>query len=128
MRVMVGVCGSISAYKAPELVRQLQQRGVSVDVAITRSARRFISPLTFAALTGRTVYTSLWQPSAERADDSSTEFSIEHLIAPAMNVNMWNHPATQANVTILRERGVIFIEPESGHLACGMTGGGRLAS
>jgi phosphopantothenoylcysteine decarboxylase / phosphopantothenate---cysteine ligase len=171
MRVMVGVCGSISAYKAPELVRQLQQRGVDVSVAMTRSAKRFVSSITFAALTGRTVYTSLWQPSSERTDDSSSEFSIEHVvegqdldalviapatanflakfasgiandflsamylatkapvfIAPAMNVNMWNHPATQANVRILRERGVIFIEPESGYLACGMTGGGRLAS
>jgi len=172
MRVMVGVCGSISAYKAPEFVRQLQQRGLSVDVAMTRSAKRFVSPLTFAALTGRAVFTSLWQPSGERTDaSSSSEFSIEHVIegqdldalviapatanflaklasgiandflsamylatkapvfiAPAMNVNMWNHPATQANVRILRERGVIFIEPESGYLACGMTGGGRLAS
>ena len=170
MRVMVGVCGSIAAYKAPELVRQLQQRGVEVDVAMTRSAKRFVSPLTFAALTGRTVYSSLWQPTGEQADDLSGEFSIEHInagqdldalviapatanvlaklanglandfltamylattarvfIAPAMNVNMWNHPATQANVETLRNRGVRFIEPEDGYLACGMTGGGRLA-
>jgi phosphopantothenoylcysteine decarboxylase/phosphopantothenate--cysteine ligase len=171
MRVMVGVCGSISAYKAAELVRQFQQRGVDVDVALTKSATRFVSPLTFAALTGRTVYTSLWRPSGERVDDRNAEFQIEHviaghdldalviapatanilaklasgmandflsamylatgapvLIAPAMNVNMWNHPATQANVKILRERGADFIEPENGYLACGMTGGGRLAS
>ena len=171
MRVMVGVCGSISAYKAAELVRQFQQRGVDVDVALTKSATRFVSPLTFAALTGRTVYTSLWRPSGERVDNRNVEFQIEHviagqdldalviapatanilaklasgmandflsamylatgapvLIAPAMNVNMWNHPATQANVKILRERGADFIEPENGYLACGMTGGGRLAS
>ena len=171
MRVMVGVCGSIAAYKAPELVRQLQQRGVDVSVAMTRSATRFVSPLTFAALTGRTVYTSLWHPSGERSDEHDGEFSIDHVmagqdlnalvvapatanilaklasgtandfltamylatraqvfVAPAMNVNMWNHPATQANVKILRDRGVLFIEPEDGYLACGMTGGGRLAS
>ena len=168
---MVGVCGSIAAYKAPELVRQLQQHGIDVSVSMTRSATRFVTPLTFAALTGRTVYTSLWQPSGERTNDHSAEFSIDHviagqdlvalviapatanilaklangiandfltamylatrakvLIAPAMNVNMWNHPATQANVNILRDRGVRFIEPETGYLACGMTGGGRLAS
>jgi phosphopantothenoylcysteine decarboxylase/phosphopantothenate--cysteine ligase len=167
---MVGVCGSIAAYKAPELVRQLQQRGVDVSVTMTRSAKRFISPLTFAALTGRTVYTSLWRPSGQRSDEHGDEFSIEHVIAgqdldalvvapasanvlaklasgtandfltamylatkaqifiaPAMNVNMWNHPATQANVAILRNRGASFIEPEEGYLACGMTGGGRLA-
>ena len=170
MRVMVGVCGSIAAYKAPELVRQLQQRGVDVSVTMTRSATRFVSPLTFAALTGRTVYTSLWRPSGRRSDEHDAQFSIEHVmagqyldalvvapatanvlarlangaandfltamylatkaqvfIAPAMNVNMWNHPATQTNVEILRDRGASFIEPEDGYLACGMTGGGRLA-
>lgn len=171
MRVMVGVCGSIAAYKAPELVRHLQQRGADVSVTMTRSATRFVSPLTFAALTGRTVYTSLWRPSGERSDEHNSEFLIEHVtagqdldalvvapatanvlaklahgtandfltamylatkaqvfIAPAMNVNMWDHPATQANVKLLRDRGVLFIDPEDGYLACGMTGGGRLAS
>src|SRR6201996_2917837 len=171
MRVMVGVCGSIAAYKALELVRQLQQCGADVSVTMTRAAARFVSPLTFAALTGRSVYTSLWHPSGERSDEHDGEFSIEHVIAgqdldalvvapatanvlaklasgttndfltamylatkaqvfiaPAMNVNMWNHPATQENVRILRDRGALFIEPEDGYLACGMTGGGRLAS
>src|ERR1700761_5648534 len=171
MRVMVGVCGSIAAYKALELVRQLQQCGADVSVTMTRAAARFVSPLTFAALTGRTVYTSLWHPSGERSDEHDGEFSIEHVIAgqdldalvvapatanvlaklasgttndfltamylatkaqvfiaPSMNVNMWNHPATQENVRILRDRGALFIEPEDGYLACGMTGGGRLAS
>lgn len=171
MRIMVGVCGSIAAYKAPELVRQLQQRGVDVSVAMTRSAKRFVSPLTFAALTGRAVYTSLWRPTGEVTEESDTKFSIEHVaagqdldalvfapatanvlaklangladdfltaaylatraqifIAPAMNVNMWSHPATQANVQTLKDRGARFIEPEDGYLACGMTGGGRLAS
>src|ERR1700742_37590 len=81
MRVMIGVCGSIAAYKAPELVRQLQQRGVDVSVTMTKSATRFVSPLTFAALTGRTVYTSLWRPSGERSDELDGEFSIDHVIA-----------------------------------------------
>src|SRR5580658_2987835 len=171
MRVMVGVCGSIAAYKAPELVRQLQQHGINVSVGMTKSATRFVSPLTFAALTGRTVYTSLWRPTGERSDEHNVDFSIEHVIAgqdpdalifapatanilaklatgtandfltatylatkaqvfiaPAMNVNMWEHSATQANVKVLKDRGAWFIEPENGYLACGMTGGGRLAS
>ena len=170
MRVMVGVCGSIAAYKIPELVRQLQQSGVDVSVTMTKSAARFVSPLTFAALTGRKVYTSLWRPSGESTGERNDEFLIEHVvagqdldalvvapatanvlaklangtandfltamylatkaqvfIAPSMNVNMWEHPATQANVRVLKDRGAQFIEPEDGYLACGMTGGGRLA-
>lgn len=169
MRVIVGVCGSIAAYKSAELVRQLQQHGMEVHVAMTRSAMRFVSPLTFAALTGHTVYSSLWEPNGKRVDDP--EFTIDHVIAgqdldalvvapatanvlaklangiaddfltamylatkaqvfiaPAMNVNMWNHAATQSNVAILRDRGVRFVQPEPGYLACGMTGDGRLAS
>jgi phosphopantothenoylcysteine decarboxylase / phosphopantothenate---cysteine ligase len=171
MRVIVGVCGSIAAYKAPELVRRLQQEGIDVTVTMTRSAMRFVSPLTFAALTGRRVFTSLWDPSGESDRVHNGEFLIDHIvegqdldalvvapatanvlaklangmandfltalylatkaqvfIAPAMNVNMWDHAATQANVKILRDRGVRFIEPECGYLACGMTGGGRFAS
>jgi phosphopantothenoylcysteine decarboxylase / phosphopantothenate---cysteine ligase len=170
MRVLVGVCGGIAAYKAAELVRLLQQSEIEVEVAMTASAERFVTPLTFAALTGRTVFTSLWQPSGE-ATESSTDFPIEHialaqrvdaiviapatanilaklahgiaddflttvclaakaplLVAPAMNVNMWQHPATQANVHILQSRGVHFIPPDAGYLACGMTGSGRLAA
>ena len=137
---------------------------------MTKSAARFVSPLTFAALTGRKVYTSLWRPSGESTGERNDEFLIEHVvagqdldalvvapatanvlaklangtandfltamylatkaqvfIAPAMNVNMWEHPATQANVRVLKDRGAQFIEPEDGYLACGMTGGGRLA-
>lgn len=171
MRVMVGVCGSIATYKAPEVVRQLQQHGIDVSVTMTKSATRFVNPLTFAALTGRKVYTSLWRPTGERTGDHNDDFSIEHVIAgqdldalviapatanvlaklangiandfltamyvatraqvfiaPAMNVNMWDHPAIQANVELLKDRGARFIEPENGYLACGMRGGGRLAS
>lgn len=168
---MLGVCGSIAAYKAAEVLRLLQQHGIDVEVAMTRSAKRFVSPLTFSSLTGRTVHTSLWQSSGEFDHTHEIDFSIEHIaygqdvdavllapatanmiaklangiaddfisacclatkarmfIAPAMNVNMWEHPATQANVKTLLDRGVHFIEPGSGHLACGMTGSGRLAS
>jgi phosphopantothenoylcysteine decarboxylase/phosphopantothenate--cysteine ligase len=171
MRVMLGVCGSIAAYKAAELARLLQQHAIEVDVAMTRSATRFVRPLTFASLTGRPVYTSLWHPTGEQGQSQHGDFSIEHIeagkdldalviapataatlarlatgaaadflsatylatkasviIAPAMNVNMWQHPATQANVKILAERGARFVDPEDGYLACGMTGSGRLAS
>ena len=167
MRVLLGVTGGIAAYKAAELVRLLQQRGIDVQVAMTPSAEEFVRPLTFAALTGHPVPGSLWQPATQ---SDSANFDIEHIaiaqeidslviapctantlaklangladdlistvylatqapvfIAPAMNVNMWNHPATQANLETLEARGAQIIAPESGYLACGMTGGGRLA-
>ncbi len=169
MKVLVGVCGGIAAYKAAEIVRGLQDRGVDVEVAMTASAQRFITPLTFRALTGRPVYTSLWEPATDGIPAGQS--SIEHiavaqsihalliapatastvarfahgladdflstvylattaptLLAPAMNVNMWQHPAAQANLRVLIERGVHVVEPEAGYLACGMTGAGRLAS
>ena len=168
MKVMVGVSGGIAAYKAAEVVRALQKQALEVRVVMTESAQRFIQPLTFAALTGHKVITSLW-PSSEDSD-SSMDASIEHiaeaqwadalvvapatagilakfahgmaddflttmylateapvLVAPAMNVNMWEHPATQANLELLRQRGVKVIEPGSGELACGMVGPGRMA-
>src|SRR6516225_212575 len=144
MRVTVGVSGGIAAYKAAELVRELQRQGAQVHVVMTESATRFVQPLTFAALTGYKVITSLWDlssgdPGAEQngidhiaeaqwgdalvvapatanilakfaqgiADDFlSTMYlatTAQVLVAPAMNVNMWNHPATQANLEILRQ-------------------------
>ena len=178
MKVLLGVGGGVAAYKAAELVRALQNGGAEVQVAMTRSARRFVTPLTFAALTGREVLTSLWRPSGEAGEgsvresgaDIAGEFLIEHIaagqgidafavapatagllarfahglasdflstlylattaptvLAPAMNVNMWQHPAVVANVALLRGRGVRFAEPEAGYLACGMVGAGRLA-
>jgi phosphopantothenoylcysteine decarboxylase / phosphopantothenate---cysteine ligase len=168
MRVTVGVSGGIAAYKAAELVRALQKRALEVHVVMTKSATRFIQPLTFAALTGHKVITSLWDDN-EAAEDQS-DSSIEHigeaqwtealvvapatanilakfthgiaddflttmylattapvLVAPAMNVNMWQHPATRANLDVLRQRGVRVIEPGTGDLACGMVGTGRMA-
>ncbi|HTA80293.1 MAG TPA: bifunctional phosphopantothenoylcysteine decarboxylase/phosphopantothenate--cysteine ligase CoaBC [Terracidiphilus sp.] len=168
MRVTVGVSGGIAAYKAAELVRALQRQTAEVHVVMTEAATRFVQPLTFAALSGHKVITSLWDEteSGEGNDDSSIEHIGEAqwtealvvapatantlakfahgiaddflstmylatqapvLVAPAMNVNMWDHPATQANLDILRERGVRVIEPGTGDLACGMVGAGRMA-
>src|SRR5215831_1689005 len=135
MRVTVGVSGGIAAYKAAELVRALQRRGLEVHVVMTDAATRFVQPLTFAALSGHKVITSLWDDAgtAEGAYDSSIEHIGEAqwaealVVAPAMNVQMWDHPATQANLEILRQRGVRVIEPGTGDLACGMVGAGRMA-
>ncbi|WP_263380169.1 bifunctional phosphopantothenoylcysteine decarboxylase/phosphopantothenate--cysteine ligase CoaBC [Granulicella paludicola] len=170
MKILLGVTGGIAAYKAAELTRELQRRGAEVQVAMTAGAERFITPLTFASLSGRQVLTSLWQPHAEATSGEPAPFAIEHIsvaqqidalviapatanklaklahgiaddllttialatiapivIAPAMNVNMWHHPATQQNLATLRSRGVHIVEPGSGSLACGMVGEGRLA-
>jgi phosphopantothenoylcysteine decarboxylase/phosphopantothenate--cysteine ligase len=167
MRITMGVTGGVAAYKAAELVRLLQQDGFTVEVVMTRGAREFITPLTFAALTGQKVITDLFGNSQ---DEANLESAIEHIavaqrtdlllvapatadiiakfargiaddflttlylastapvvVAPAMNVNMWNHPATQENIAKLRERGVNVVQPDEGYLACGMVGAGRLA-
>ena len=168
MKVALGVTGGIAAYKAAEIVRLLQDRGIRVQVIMTQAAQEFVRPLTFAALSGEKVITSMFDVGT---DDSNIDSAIEHIavaqaidallvapatsdilakfaqgiandflstlylattapvvLAPAMNVNMWNHPATQSNVGILRKRGVAFVEPDSGYLACGMVGSGRLAA
>jgi phosphopantothenoylcysteine decarboxylase/phosphopantothenate--cysteine ligase len=181
MRVTVGVSGGIAAYKAAEVVRALQRAGADVHVVMTDAACRFVQPLTFSALTGHRVITSLWEEAAEaqgpnlsaaspEPSDPVRPSTIEHigvaqwaealvvcpatanvlakfahgiaddflttmylatpaqvLVAPAMNVNMWEHPATQANLELLRQRGVRVIEPGTGDLACGMVGAGRMA-
>jgi phosphopantothenoylcysteine decarboxylase / phosphopantothenate---cysteine ligase len=169
MKVALGVTGGIAAYKAAEIVRLLQDRGIRVQVVMTRAAQEFVRPLTFAALSGEKVITGMFSPDGEERS-ANIESAIEHIavaqsidalvvapatadvlahfaqgiandflttlylattapvvVAPAMNVNMWNHPATQANLEILRARGVKIVEPGSGYLACGMTGSGRLA-
>jgi phosphopantothenoylcysteine decarboxylase / phosphopantothenate---cysteine ligase len=172
LKVTVGVCGGIAAYKSVELVRLLQDAGYDPHVVMTKSAEEFVRPLTFAAISGHKVITTLWgEEAGTGSDDGSGEHSsVEHIqaaqstrllivapatasmlakfahgladdflstmflattapviVAPAMNVNMWEHAATQANVATLRARGVRVIEPGSGYLACGMVGGGRLA-
>jgi phosphopantothenoylcysteine decarboxylase/phosphopantothenate--cysteine ligase len=168
MRITLGVTGGIAAYKSAELVRRLQDDGHSIQVVMTRAAREFVTPLTFAALSGQRVITDLFsnQPGGEGSVDSA----IDHIavaqrtdlllvapatadvlakfargiaddflttlylastapvvVAPAMNVNMWQHAATQENVAALLARGVRIVEPRDGYLACGMTGSGRLA-
>ena len=168
MRVALGVSGGIAAYKAAELVRLLQDKGLDVQVVMTRSACEFITPLTFAALSGHKVVTEMF---GEAQGSSNVESAIEHIavaqsidafvvapatanvlakmahgiaddflttlclatkapliVAPAMNVNMWEHAATQQNLETLRSRGVRVVNPDEGYLACGMTGSGRLAS
>ena len=167
MKVALGVSGGIAAYKAAEIVRLLQERGIRVQVIMTQAAQEFIRPLTFAALSGEKVITGMFAAGdAEPNIDSAVEHiavaqAIDALlvapatadvlakfahgiatdflttlylattapvvVAPAMNVNMWNHTATQANLEVLRKRGVRVVEPGSGYLACGMTGPGRLA-
>ncbi len=168
MKIALGVSGGIAAYKAAEIARLLQDRGVRVQVVMTRSAQEFIRPLSFAALTGEKVITDLFSTGGETPNlDSAVEHisvaqSIHALVvvpatadilakfahgicddflttlhlattapvivAPAMNVNMWNHAATQQNLQTLRARGVHIVEPGSGYLACGMIGAGRLAA
>src|SRR5947209_6030075 len=168
MKVALGVSGGIAAYKAAEIVRLLQDRGIRVQVVMTRAAQEFVRPLTFAALSGEKVITDMFSAGTEQPNiDSAVEHiavaqSIDALlvapatadvigkfaqgiasdflttlylattapviVAPAMNVNMWNHEATQANVTTLKNRGVRIVEPDSGYLACGMIGAGRLAA
>jgi phosphopantothenoylcysteine decarboxylase / phosphopantothenate---cysteine ligase len=167
MKIALGVSGGIAAYKAAEVVRLLQDRGIRVQVIMTRAAEEFVRPLTFAALSGEKVITDLFAAGNEKPNiDSAVEHiavaqSIDALVvvpatadvlakfaqgiandflttlylattapvvvAPAMNVNMWEHPATRGNLATLKTRGVKIVEPGSGYLACGMTGPGRLA-
>src|ERR671924_83417 len=153
MKIALGVSGGIAAYKAAEICRLLQDRGIRVQVIMTRAAQEFVRPLTFAALSGEKVITDLFGAGAETPNiDSAVEHiavaqSIDALVvapatadviarfaqgiandflttlylattapvivAPAMNVNMWNHPATQANLQVLRQRGVKVVEPRA---------------
>lgn len=160
--VVLGVTGCIGAYKACEVLRELQKRDVDVHVVMTEHATRFVSALTFEALSGHPVFMDQFALGAESdirhisladaadlllvapatantigkfargiADDAlSTLFMATRapvLVAPAMNVNMFEHPAVVENVARLRSRGVEFVEPGSGYLACGWLGKGRLA-
>jgi phosphopantothenoylcysteine decarboxylase/phosphopantothenate--cysteine ligase len=160
--IVLGITGSIAAYKAADLASKLTQAEAAVYAVVTESAQRFISPLTLRSLTGHPVAVSMWE--------LASEFSIEHvslaetadiiviapataniiaklaggiaddllsctvlaskspvLIAPAMNSNMYENHITQENITKLKERGFIFVEPGFGHLACGTQGKGRVA-
>lgn len=151
MRVLLGVTGSIAAYKACELVRLLVQDGHEVLPVLTPEAEGFVTRQTFAGLARREPLRELYPHLAQvdllvvaplsantlaklahgLADNVLTEAALAFrgpfLVAPAMNVRMWEHPATQANVAALRERGVELVGPESGELAEGESGAGRMA-
>ncbi len=165
-KAVLGVGGGIAAYKAAELARALMERGFSVQTVMTDAAQEFVRPLTFAALTGNKVITSMF---ASRTSDEVLASSVEHIrvaqenqllvvapatadllaklrarpgerlpldalpglpgpvvLAPAMNTAMWDHPATQDNLALLRSRGAHVVAPDDGPLACGTVGAGRL--
>ena len=158
-RILLGVSGSIAAYKAVGLLRTLVQEGADVSVAMTESATRFVSPLTFEVLSRHPVATSVFGAGQEMvhltlperadviiiapvtanqlakyamglADDVLSTMTLTAtcplILAPAMDGGMWDHPAVQANVRLLRQRGATVLEPEEGPLASGRVGKGRL--
>lgn len=158
-RIVLGVTGSIAAYKAVELASKLTQLDAVVDVVLSEDACRFVTPLTFQSVTGRSAYSSLWGNEAhvlhvglgEAADlmliapcTAHTIAKLAHgladnlltvtalaarcpiLLAPAMDGGMFQHPATQANLAVLRERGVRILGPAEGRMASGLVGPGRL--
>jgi phosphopantothenoylcysteine decarboxylase/phosphopantothenate--cysteine ligase len=157
----LGVTGGIAAYKAAELVRLLIKQGASVQVAMTEAATRFVTPVTFQALSGKPVFTDQWDarvannmahidlsreadallvaPASANflariahglADDLLTTLVLARdcplLVAPAMNRQMWENPATQRNIALLRRDGVAILGPGCGEQACGETGAGRM--
>ena len=161
-KIVLGVSAGIAAYKAVEILRLLVKEGADVRVVMSANAGKFVTPLTFEALSGNPVYHSLFdsQNSAEMehirvaenadllvvapatasmlgkmahglADDALSNLHLAFkgsvLIAPAMNEGMWQHPAVKKNMELLKSRGVDFVEPGFGELACGVTGPGRLA-
>ena len=160
-RITLGVTGGIAAYKAADLVRQLIKQGATVRVAMTEAATRFVTPVTFQALSGQPVFTDAWDArtgnamahidltrktnllliapaSADflskvahgQADDLLSTLTLARdcplLVAPAMNRQMWENPATQRNMTMLRADGIALIGPDCGEQACGETGAGRM--
>lgn len=162
MKVVFGVTGGIAAYKAAEAVRRLAERGDEVQVILTKAAAEFVAPLTFAVLSRRPVFTSLFENKATpavdhvelarwadlllvapatadvlakfargHADDFLSTYQLAYdkavLLAPAMESAMWAHPAVVENVETLRRRGVRFVGPNTGPLASGREGPGRMA-
>lgn len=160
-QILLGVTGGIAAYKSPDLVRRLMERGADVQVVMSRGAQQFVTALTFQAVSGRPVRADLWDEAAEAAmghielarwaneiviapataefiarlahgfaDDLLTTLCLATTapitLAPAMNRQMWVNAATQANVRLLKERGVRILGPASGEQACGEVGVGRM--
>lgn len=161
-RIVLGVTGSIAIYKAVDLASKLTQAGAQVDVAMTPEATKFITPITFQAVTGRPAYSDMWAAPADMPElhvglARSAELMIiapatatmmarlslglaEDLVSltalatrapmilcPAMDANMWEHPATQSHVDTLWSRGIEIVGPEEGRLASGQMGLGRLS-
>ncbi|MCU0489306.1 MAG: bifunctional phosphopantothenoylcysteine decarboxylase/phosphopantothenate--cysteine ligase CoaBC [Anaerolineales bacterium] len=159
--IILGVTGSIAAYKAAELASRLTQAGAHVETILTASAQQFVKPLTFQSVTGQRAYTEadLWGSEGHvqhislgknanllviAPASANTLAKLAHgladnllsvtalaascpiLVAPAMDGGMFTHPATQANLELLRQRGVIIIGPAEGHLASGLVGQGRM--
>lgn len=160
-RIVLGVTGGVAAYKAAELVRLLVKQKIDVQVVLTEAAGHFVTPATFQALSGRPVFTSLWDDRIDngmahidltrdadavliapasadflakvaqgRADDLLSTLCLARtcplLVAPAMNLQMWEHPATQRSVALLKQDGVMFLGPAEGEQACGEIGLGRM--
>ena len=160
--MVLGVTGCIGAYKSCEVLRELQKRNHDVHVVMTEAATRFVTPMTFEALSRHPVFTNQWALGEQSdirhisladaadlllvapatanilgkfargiADDALTTLYLatkaKVVVAPAMNVNMFDHPAVRENLDILRARGVRIVDPGSGYLACGWLGRGRLA-
>lgn len=159
--IILGVCGSIAAYKAGDIIRRLRDNNCSVTVIMTKEATRFITPLTFASLSGNNVYSDMFDGDAWRmahielakdvdavliapatanviaklahgfADDLLSTFVITTkapvFIAPAMNDDMYANVIVKENCATLKKRGIKFIEPVNGKLACGVIGVGHLA-
>ncbi len=162
VNILLGISGAIPVYKVADLASKLTSAGAKVRCVMTANAAKFVTPVTFQALTGMPVYTELWtQPK---------DFSITHidlagsadivvvapataniiakmaggicddllsttlcacwdkpfLVAPAMNTQMWANPAVQQNIETLKTRQVEIIGPETGRLACGTQGAGRM--
>ncbi len=159
-KVLLGITGSIAAYKAIQILRDLTAEGAEVQVVLTPAACRFVPLLTLQVFSGKPVFSDLFDPhdkvihltlsqdahliliapatadfiakmTAGLADDLLTSLllsaSAPIVVAPAMDIGMWEHPAVQRNIAILREWGVHIIEPETGPLASGKEGKGRLA-
>lgn len=160
-RLLLGISGGIAAYKAAELTRLLVQRNIEVQVVMTQAACQFITPVTLQALSGKPVFTDLWDNRIDNgmahieftrdaaavliapasadfisklahgtADDLLSTICLARtcplLVAPAMNRQMWENPATQRNLTQLKRDGTVLFGPESGAQACGETGMGRM--
>src|ERR1043165_1650936 len=119
MRVVLGGSGGIAAYKTPDLVRRLRDVGADVRVVMTPNATRFVTPLALATVSEHGVIVEQWG-DPERG-------GVDHVVvAPAMNTFMLQHPTVQQNLATLRARGVMVLDPDSGLLACGDEGAGRM--